>query len=796
MIEPGTDYLGQPIAHESARQHVLGRAVYIADIPALRGEQWLDFIGSPVAHGPIRSIDLSALARAPGITAFTARDVPNNLFGPIFHDEELLASDICHFLGQPIVLLVGPDKATVERAKPLVRLEMEPLPPVLTIADAIAHQQFIGPTRRIQRGDLEAGLAASEHRCSGELTIGGQEHFYLEAQAALAIPGEAGQITVHSSTQNPTEIQALVARCLGLGMHQVICVCRRMGGGFGGKETQAALPAVLAALVARKTGRPARFLFDCATDFRITGKRHGYLVRYEAGFTREGQITALKSDFYSNGGFSADLSLPVMERTLLHAENAYFIPNVSFSGTVCRTNLPSNTAFRGFGGPQAVAAMEHVIEEIAAALDRDPLEIRRINCYRADTRNITPYGQEIRNNNLPQLLNDLARSSHYAERRAAIRVFNSRSPTHARGIALTPVKFGISFTRRTMNQANALVQLFLDGTVQVSTGGTEMGQGLFTKLQQIAAHELGVSLASVAVLATSTEKNNNTSPTAASASTDLNGTAVVRASEILRKRLAPVAAELLSKTGTKVAAADVEFGQSMAFDRIEPSRRVPFAQVVAEAHEQRIDLGARGFYATPGIDFDRETGQGTPFFYFTNGAAVSEVGIDRFTGDFCVLRVDILLDLGRCLNPAIDRGQVIGGFVQGMGWVTTEALRYGPDGRLWSDSPTTYKVPNVTDVPAEFRVSFFDDASNTQNLYANKAVGEPPLLLAVSVWAAIKQALKGAGVHSPLCCLPAGNEEILLALASRAESALAEQTKARGEIDDVPAPQCQVVHES
>jgi xanthine dehydrogenase large subunit len=796
MNESGTEHLGQPITHESARQHVRGEAIYIADMPALRGELWLDFVGSPLAHGRIRSIDVSSLSALPGVVVFTAKDVQNNVFGPIFHDEELLAGETCQYLGQPVVMLAGPDKAKVARAKQLVRVDLELLPAVLSITDAIARQQFIGPTRRIERGDVEAGLAASEYRCSGELAIGGQEHFYLEAQAALAIPGEAGQITVHSSTQNPTEIQALVARCLGLGMHQVVCVCRRMGGGFGGKETQAALPAVLAALVAQKTRRPARLIFDCATDFRITGKRHRYLVRYEAGFTREGQITALKSDFFSDGGFSADLSLPVMERTLLHAENAYFIPNVRFSGTVCRTNFPSNTAFRGFGGPQAVTAMEHVIEEIAAVLDRDALDIRRINCYRADTRNLTPYGQEIRNNTLPQILEDLARSSSYAERRSAAREFNRHSRTHARGIALTPVKFGISFTRRTMNQANALVQIFVDGTVQVSTGGTEMGQGLFTKLQQLAASQFGIPLASVTVLATSTEKNNNTSPTAASASTDLNGTAMIRACQALRQQLTPVAAHLLGKCGAGVSNADVEFGQVMVFDRHGPTRRLPFAEVVAAAYEERVDLGARGFYATPGIDFDRETGQGTPFFYFTNGAAVAEVEIDRLTGDFRVLRVDILLDLGRCINPAIDRGQVIGGFVQGMGWVTTESLRYGPDGRLWSDSPTTYKVPNVTDVPADFRIAFLDNASNTENLYANKAVGEPPLLLAVSVWAAIKQALMGAGIRSPLNVLPAGNEEILLALSrdvAPEASAAAVRPRPLEEPRETP---CEVVHGS
>ncbi|HEV8063119.1 MAG TPA: xanthine dehydrogenase molybdopterin binding subunit [Gemmataceae bacterium] len=768
MSEPGTEFLGQSIAHESARQHVRGEAIYLGDLPRLRGEFWVDFVGSPHVHGQIRSIDLSGLRALPGIVAYTADDVPgSNAFGPIFQDEELLAKEVCHYLGQPIVVVAGTDKAAVVRARQFVRIEMDPLPAVLTIAEAIERQQFIGPTRRIQRGDLAGALASAEQRCTGELNIGGQEHFYLESQAALAIPGEAGHMTVHSSTQNPTETQAVVAHCLGLGMHQVVCICRRMGGGFGGKETQAALPAALAALVAHKTRRPARMILDCATDFRITGKRHPYFVRFDAGFTNEGRITALKTDFYSNGGFSADLSLAVMERTLLHAENAYFIPDVAFSGTVCRTNLPSNTAFRGFGGPQAVAAMEHVIEEIAARLERDPFDIRKLNCYGIDSRNITPYGQVVRNNTLPLILEDLAKSSDYKGRRQAAKEFNARSRTHSKGIALTPVKFGISFTRRTLNQANALVQIYTDGTVQVSTGGTEMGQGLFTKIQQLVASRFGLPLSAVAVMAVSTEKNNNTSPTAASASTDLNGTAAVRACEILRERLLPIAARLLAHAGSEPPMAEIEFAQGVVFAQRDPARRLPFSRIVAEAYEQRVDLGARGFYATPGVDFDRETGQGAPFFYYTNGAAVAEVLIDRFTGDLRVERIDLLMDLGRCINPAIDRGQVIGGFVQGMGWVTTEALRYGPEGKLWSDSPTTYKVPNVTDVPADFRVAFLDNAGNTENLYGNKAVGEPPLMLAVSVWVAIRQAVAGAGIRSPHLDLPAGNEEILLALSDQ-----------------------------
>jgi len=776
--------LGQSSPHESAHEHVRGEAVFLADMPPLHNELWVDFVGSPLAHCRLRAVDVDAARRVPGVVVFTAADVPgHNDFGPVFHDEELLAAKVCQYLGQPVVAVAAPSRAQVEEAKALVRIDAEPLHPVLTIPEAIARKQFIGPTRRIARGDVAAALAQAEEHLSGELILGGQEHFYLEAHASLAVPGEAGAMTIYSSTQHPSEIQAVVAHCLGLTMSQVICVCKRMGGGFGGKETQAALPALLAALVAYKTRRPARIALDCDTDFRITGKRHPYLARYEVGFTHDGRLTALKTDFYSNGGFSADLSLAVMERTLLHAENAYFIPNVEFTGTVCKTNLPSNTAFRGFGGPQAVAAMENVIEEMAAHLDIDAYRIRRLNCYGIDKNNVTPYGQVVQNNTLPAVLDGLARSADYEIRRSAALEFNTRSRTHLKGLALTPVKFGISFTRATLNQANALVNVFVDGTVQVSTGGTEMGQGLNTKIRQLAADQFGLPLGSVRIMPTSTEKNINTSPTAASASTDLNGTAVVQACAAIRQRLAEVASRLLAAKGIDCSPAQVDFDGGFLCDSRCPETRLRFVEIVRQAYEERVDLGERGFYATPGVGFDRESGQGTPFFYYTNGAAAAEVLIDRFTGDLQVTRVDLLMDLGKSMNPAIDRGQVIGGFVQGMGWVTTEALSYGPAGELWSCSPTTYKVPNVTDVPADFRVDFLDNPTNTKNVYGSKAVGEPPLLLAVSVWAAVKQALTAAGRRPPHLSLPATNEEILLRLAA------AQETPAgNGLLEQAPAP--------
>jgi xanthine dehydrogenase large subunit len=755
--------LGQSLPHDSAVEHVTGEAVYIDDVPPMRGELVVDFVGSPVAHGTIQAIDIDAAQRIPGVRGvYIAADIPENHTGPVFHDEEVLASSTVQYTGQPVVLVAGDNREAVDAAKMLVRLAIAALPPVPTIDAAIERRQFIGPTRTIARGNADEALAGAERRLSGEFRIGGQEHFYLESQAAIAVPGEAGSITIHSSTQHTTEIQAVVAKALGLPFSKVVCVCKRMGGGFGGKETQAALPAILAAVAAAKTRRPARIVLGHEQDFQTTGKRHPYLCKYEVGFRNDGTITALRSNFYSNGGYSADLSLAVMERTLLHGENAYFIPNVEFTGTVCRTNLASNTAFRGFGGPQGVAAMENIIEGIAAVLKLDPIEVRMRNLYGGDGRNTAPYGHVIQHNPLPGIIEQLARTGEYRKRREDAERFNATSRTHLRGLALTPVKFGISFTRRTLNQGNALVNVYLDGTVQVSTGGTEMGQGLNTKIGQLVADALGVPPASVRVMATSTEKNNNTSPTAASTGTDLNGAAAVRAAEAIRSRLADVAAKHFSIDGLEAVPECVDFADGWAFDRRDPSRRMPFAKLVLDAYERRVDLGARGFFATPGVDFNRETGRGTPFKYYTCGAALAEVVIDRFTGEMKVERADLVMDLGNMINPAIDRGQVIGGFVQGMGWVTTEALVYDAKGHLLSDSATTYKIPNVTDVPADLRLDWYAGPPDPNAVVGGKAVGEPPLLLALAVWAAAKNALGSLspGYEVPLK-LPATGEELL-----------------------------------
>ena len=757
---------GGSIPHESAQAHVTGQATYLDDLPPFRNELLVEFVGSPLAHARIVALDISAAAQVEGIAAvFTAADVPgDNHFGPIFHDEELLAAHECHHVGQPIVVLAGESRKALRTAKAAIRVEVEALPAVLSIDQAIAGGHFIGPTRRLARGDVQAALARAEHVIEGTFRTGGQEHFYLETQAALAIPGEGGQMTVHSSTQNPSEIQAVVAHCLGLGQNMVVCTCTRMGGGFGGKESQAAHPALLAALVAHKTRRPARIVYSRDVDMRVTGKRHPYLSNYRVGFSSEGQIEALSIDLYSDGGCAADLSLAVMERSMLHTDNAYFIPNIAVAGTVCRTNLPSNTAMRGFGGPQGIAMIENVIEEIAAYLGIDALEVRRRNCYGGPGRDTTPYGQVMANNTLPVLIDTLAATADYDRRREEITRFNALSPVHLRGLALTPVKFGISFTRRALNQANALLNIYLDGTIQISTGGTEMGQGLNTKIRQIVAAEFAVPLASVRVMPASTEKNNNTSPTAASASTDLNGTAALRAAEVLKGRLAEVAARHFASStdGIEPSPTHIRFNDGGVCDIRRRGSHLDFRELVKLAYEERVDLGARGFYKTPGVDFNRETGRGNPFLYFTNGAAVSEVVIDRLTGELTVTRVDILMDLGKSFNPDIDRGQVIGGFVQGMGWVTTEELLYSETGELLSHSPNNYKIPGVESMPRVLRVDFLDNPGNPINLLGSKAVGEPPFVLGISVGMAAKAALSSLSPgRSPSISFPATSEELL-----------------------------------
>ena len=776
--------VGKQVPHDSAVGHVTGEALFVDDLPSAKNELIVDYIASPVAHGKIMSLNSGELAKLDGIVeVFTHADIPgHNLYGPVIKDERFLAEDIVEYVGQPIAIIAGESRRAIRQAKKHTLLEIQELTPVFTIDEAITAKQFIGVPRTFKQGNFDKAWRESKHKLTGTFVSNGQEQFYLESQAALAWPGEYGEIQVHSSSQNPTEIQEVVAEALGLGFHEVVCVCKRMGGGFGGKETQAVIPAVMAALVAAKTQRPARVAYSKDDDMRSTGKRHPYKIHYKAAFTSEGKITGVKFDIYSNGGAAADLSTAIMERTLFHSENAYFIPNLVFNGTICKTNFPPNTAFRGFGGPQGMANIENVIQEIAIYLKKDALEVRRLNCYSHHERNVTPYGQIVQNHILPEIIDQLAKTSEYRKRMTGVEEFNRQSTTHLRGLALTPMKFGISFTTKFLNQGNALVNVYKDGTVQVSTGGTEMGQGLNTKIRQLVADEFAISYDDVRMMITSTEKNNNTPPTAASAGTDLNGFAAVNACQKIRSNLSAFASRYFAseELGLDHSVEHICFEESSVFDDRTPDKTLSFRELVQLAFMDRVSMGARGFYRTPEINFNRDIEKGEPFFYYTTGAAVSEVLIDRFTGYLKLERSDLLMDIGESINPGIDRGQIIGGFIQGVGWVTNEDLRYSDKGELLSYSPTTYKIPNIQDLPEIFNVDTISNPHHQINIRRSKAVAEPPLMLCLSVWIAVKHALSFVqnGV-SPQLNLPATGEEILRRLTE-----LTNDSKNYGTVDD------------
>lgn len=764
--------------HDSAELHVQGRALYIEDLPRLEGELTLAIVGAPHARGRISCVQLEAARAIDGVVAvLDHRDIPGrNCWGPILEDEPFLVAEEIGYLGQPVAIVVAESRAAALAGGAAVVVEAAGEPPVLSIAEADRRGLYLGVERFIRRGDLALGWGAARHRIEGIFESGGQEQFYLESQAALAIPGEGASMIVHSSTQNPTEIQKVVAEALGWRQNQVVCVCQRMGGAFGGKETQGALPAVFAALAAWKCRRPVRVVYTKDEDMQLTGKRHPVRTAYSVGCDETGRILAAEFVVRSNGGAYADLSTAVLERTMLHLDNAYFLPHVAIAARVCRTNLPPNTAFRGFGGPQAMAVVENLMEEIALTLGLDPLDVRRANVYDSDpasARTVTPYGQRLSHNRLPEILDRLEASSNYRARRAQVEASNASVPIALRGLAIVPVKFGISFTNKMLNQANALINVYTDGTVQVSTGATEMGQGVNTKLALIVAAEFGIAYESVVVMPTSTEKNNNTSPTAASASTDLNGSAAVDACRQIRMRLVELAADLFSApaTGLERSPAEIRFGDGWCWDARAPlERRISFAALTQRARVERIDLGARGFFATPDIGFDRETGQGTPFAYFTTGACVAEVTLDRLLGTLRVDRLDVLMDIGKPIHLGIELGQIYGGLVQGIGWVTAEELVYDERGSLLSHSPTTYKIPSLSDVPSECHVELLESDDAPLLLRSTKAVGEPPLMLAIAVWCAAKNALSYAGGKAeggrrpiPDLPLPATHEAIALA---------------------------------
>ncbi|MEM9019131.1 MAG: xanthine dehydrogenase molybdopterin binding subunit [Planctomycetota bacterium] len=774
---------GAAIPHESAVGHVTGTADYIEDLPRMTDELVVGFVGAPFASGTLTRVEVEAARRTPGVVAvLTAADLPASgvrTFGPIFHDEPFLVDTVVEYLAQPVVVLAAENEDALKLGKSRVVIQGEAKPPILEIDQAIEGEHYLGPTRQIARGDVDQSLRDAPHQLEGTFFCNGQEQFYLESQATRAIPEAGGLIRVISSTQNPTESQSVVAEVLGLPLHQVVCECPRMGGGFGGKETQGAIPAAMAAWVARRTGRAARIVYDKTTDMCVTGKRHATKAWYRAGYNDQGDLLALDITFASNGGAYADLSTSVMERTMLHADNAYYIPDVRIIGKIAKTNLPPNTAFRGFGGPQGVVAIETILQDIAQKLGQDALDIRRKNVYGHETRNTTPYGQIVRSHVLPELFDELENRCDYRRRMEQIEQFNATSKTRLKGLAMTAVKFGISFTTRFLNQGNALVNVYTDGTVQVSTGGTEMGQGLNTKIKQLVAEAFSIEPDAVRLMTTSTEKNHNTSPTAASAGTDLNGSAAVKACEQIKTRMRAYAAELLAdqERGHPASADAIRFENGELFDIRDPEKRIGFGAFCDAARRARVDLGARGFYATPGVDFNRETGKGSPFFYYTTGVAAAEITIDRFTGDLVVDRCDVLMDIGRMINPGIDLGQLYGGFIQGMGWCTTEQLVYGPSGELLSKSPTTYKVPNATDTPAIFNVDTYDNPKHTINVRMSKAVGEPPLMLGIAPFLACRHALSFIDRATlPPLNLPATNEALLMTITKLIEKQQAQAT--------------------
>ena len=751
---------GAEVPHESAALHVCGEATYTDDIAAPRGTLHAALGVSPVAHGRLTALDLSAVREAPGVVdVIVAADIPGvNDVGPIQHDDPILADTLVHFAGQPMFAVAATSVALARRAARLGKATIEPLPAILTIEDAMAAESFVLPPVHVVRGDAATALARAPNRLAGAVRCGGQDHFYLEGQVALAIPDEAGGMQMHVSTQHPGEVQTMVAHALGIDTHAVVVSCRRMGGGFGGKETQMSLFACVAALLARRSGRAVKLRLDRDDDMRSTGKRHAFAYRYDAGFDDEGRILGLDLVLASRCGFSADLSGPVNDRAVFHADNAYWLPDVAIHSYRCRTNTVSDTAFRGFGGPQGMFAIEQVIDEIARHLSRDPLDVRKANFYGVTERNVTPFGMTIEDNIAPALVERLEATSRYRERRAALAHWNRESPVVKRGLALTPVKFGISFTATHYNQAGALVHVYRDGSVLLNHGGTEMGQGLFTKVRQVVARELGVTLASVRVSASDTSKVPNASPTAASSGSDLNGMAARDACRKLRARLAAVAAREL-----ECGIDDVEFREGSVYGG---GRETPFAEITRAAYFARVPLSATGFYATPKVHYDRKTLSGRPFFYYAYGAAVSEVAIDTLTGEHRLLALDILHDVGDSLNPALDRGQIEGGFLQGWGWLAMEELWWNAGGELKTHAPSTYKIPTSRDWPDDVRIDFWPERNREDTIYGSKAVGEPPLMLALSAFHAIRDAIASVADYrlSPQLDAPATDERILAAV--------------------------------
>lgn len=777
-------WVGKAIPHESAEGHVTGEALYTDDLaPRFSDVLHAWPVTVPVAHANIVSIDASEAERMPGVACvLTDADVPGEGNVGAARKDEPLFPTVVEFHNHPVAWVLAESEPQARAAAAKVVVEHEELPAILTIEDAVEKESFHTDLLRIERLDGHASigdaLASAPHRLSGSVHVGGQEHFYLEAQASLAYVDESGHMMVHASTQHPTETQLIVARVLGVPSHQVTCQSLRMGGAFGGKEVQANAWASVAAVGALKTGRPVRLRLDRQRDFTLTGKRHPFLGAYDIGFDDEGKLLAIQTTLYSDGGWSLDLSKPVLFRAMFHVDNAYLLPNALVEGRVCKTHKTSQTAFRGFGGPQGMIVIEEVMDRIARALDLPPHVVRERNLYREGDS--AHYGQSIKDpGRLGTIWSSLSKSADYEARFAEIEAFNRAHPHRKRGLALTPVKFGISFTTAFFNQAGALVLLYADGSVQVSHGGTEMGQGLHTKMLQVAADALGVDVETVRLMPTRTDKVPNTSATAASSGTDLNGQAVRNACMAIRERLCEVAAELFGVDPSMVV-----FDDGRVFPQGKPEEALPFGKVAKQAYLKRVPLFSTGYYATPNIHYDESAGTGKPFHYYAYGAAITEVEVDGFTGQYDFRRIDILHDVGDSISPLVDRGQVEGGFIQGLGWLTREELVWDmKTGRLLTAGASTYKLPSLGECPEIFNVELMPKAHEETVIHGSKAVGEPPFMLAISAREALRHAVSafGATKRVDLGC-PATPEAVFWAIeAVRAGEAASDDAAAAEE---------------
>lgn len=753
--------VGASIRHDSAAGQVTGSVLYLDDVPSVPGSLETALVLSSYPHARIKSIDVSRALAAPGvIDVITAADIPGkNDIAPIRSDEPLLAAGLVEHEGQIVAAVAAQSLDQARAAAKLVTVEYEILDPVLTLEQAIADERYVAPPQNMARGDIDAALTSASHRLSGEFRCGGQDHFYLEGHIAIAVPGEGRDLQVFSSTQHPTEVQHGVAHLLNIPFNAVTVEVRRMGGAFGGKESQATIIAGIAAVLAWKTRRPVKLRLSRDDDMRATGKRHPFLFRYDVGFDEDGAIKGLDLLLAANGGHVADHTPAVVTRALCHADNCYWLPAVRFRGLSCKTNTVSNTAFRGYGGPQGMFAIETIIDIVARHLGK-PLEtVRERNFYGGEGCNVTPYGMTVEDNIIEQVIEDLDRSINLKAWRESVVAFNKTSPVIRKGLATMPVKFGISFNRPALNQAGALVHVYMDGSVTLNHGGTEMGQGLFVKIAQVVAETFQIDIDNVRITATTTGKVPNTSPTAASSGSDLNGMAARNAAEQIKDRMADVAADHFN-----VPRSDIVFSSNRIYAG---NRSISFAELAALSWEKRVSLSATGFYRTPKVHWDMTTASGRPFYYFTYGVAAAEVAIDTLTGEMRVLRAEMVQDCGESLNPALDLGQIEGAFVQGMGWLTSEELVWDDKGRLRTHGPSTYKIPGSRDVPPVLNVRLLQNAPNKEEtIFRSKAVGEPPLMLALSVWLAVRDAICSLSDYrfAPVLDAPTTPDRILAAV--------------------------------